>query len=206
MAATPLSHFLSGRRLALLIVAMAGTALAIWSFRDARTRDRERIESEFVRRTAIRHALTREVLGRYEDALFGLSTLFMIERDVSRSQFRRAAMRLAERIPGALALQWVPLVAGADRAKVEASLQQSYHRPEIEFTEVGPEGRPQRAGDRESYLPIAYIEPLAVAKQFWDWTCRSVEPETRCSSPGTPIASRSHPKWGWCKSPTAGTA
>jgi two-component system cell cycle sensor histidine kinase/response regulator CckA len=160
MEASPRSRFLSGRRLALAAVAAAGAALAIWSFQDARTRDRERTEAEFVRRTAIRHALTREVLVRYEDSLFGLSTLFMVEQDVSRTQFRRAALRLAERIPGTLALQWVPQVAGADRAKVEAALRQSYRRPELEFTELGPDGRPRRAGDRDSYLPIAYIEPL----------------------------------------------
>lgn len=161
MEASPHTRLLSGRRLALAIVLLAGVTLAWWSFRDARTRDHERTQAEFVRRTAIRHALIREVLGRYEDALFGLSTLFMVEQDVSRSQFRRAALRLSERIPGALALEWVPVVADADRAKVEAALGKSYHRPDLQFTEMGPDGRPRRANVRPFYMPIAYIEPLA---------------------------------------------
>jgi PAS domain S-box-containing protein len=161
MEAFPRSPFLSGRRLALVIVTLAGAGLAVWSFRDARTRDRERIEAEFVRRTAIRHALTREVLGRYEDALFGLSTIFMVEDDVSRSQFLRAARRLAERTPGTLAIQWVPLVTGAARPAVEEMLRTSYRQPGITFTEMGPDGRLSLAGQRDTYLPIAYIEPLA---------------------------------------------
>jgi PAS domain S-box-containing protein len=160
MEASPRSRFVSGRRLALVIVVVAGAALAVWSFRDARTRDRERTEAEFVRRTAIRHALIREVLGRYEDALFGLSSLFMVDENVSRSQFLRAARRLSERTPGALALEWVPVVPGNRRAQVEADLAQSYHLPGLEFTEMTAEGGTRRAGNRESYLPIAYIEPL----------------------------------------------
>jgi two-component system cell cycle sensor histidine kinase/response regulator CckA len=160
MPAPPAPAPLSGRHFGLVIVGLTGLVLAIWSFNDARNRDRERTKAEFVRRTEIRHALTREVLGRYEDALFGLSTIFMVEDDVSRSQFLRAARRLAMRTPGALALEWVPLVTGGERATVEAALRKSYHKPEIGFTEMGPDGRTYPTGNREAYLPIAYIEPL----------------------------------------------
>ncbi len=148
------------RRTAILVVLLAGGVLAAWSFRDARGRDRERTQAEFVRRIAIRHALTREVLGRYEDALYGLSTLFMVDENVSRSQFLRAARRLMERTPGALALEWVPLVGAAKRAEVEAVLRRSYSRPDFEFKELDAAGQRVRAADRADYLPVSYIEPM----------------------------------------------
>jgi PAS domain S-box-containing protein len=148
------------RRTALLLVLLAGGVLAVWSFKDARERDRERAQAEFLRRTVIRHALTREVLGRYEDALFGLSTLFMVDENVSRSQFLRVARRLTERTPGMLALQWVPWVPRERRASLEAALRQSYHKPDFEFMEIDPAGQRVRAGDRDAYLPISYIQPL----------------------------------------------
>jgi two-component system cell cycle sensor histidine kinase/response regulator CckA len=160
MEAPPRSPFLSGRRLALALVGLAGITLAAWSFQDARTRDQERIQAEFERRTAVRHALIREVLGRYEDALFGFSALFMVDENPSRSQFIRAARRLAERTPGALALEWVPLIPAAQRAAFEEELQRSYHKPDFAITEHDAAGQLHRALERETYLPIAYIDPL----------------------------------------------
>ena len=151
MEAPSRSRLLSGRRLALAIVGLAGSTLAVWSFQDARTRDLERTEAEFARRASIHHELIWAVLRRYEDALFGLSTLFMVEQDVSRSQFLRATQRLAERTPGSLALQWVPAVPAAKRLETEAALRRSYHKPDVEFTELDATGRRVRAGDRDAY-------------------------------------------------------
>ena len=160
MEGSPRSPLLSGRHLALALVSLTGIALAVWSFQDARARDQERIQAEFERRTGIRHALVREVLGRYEDALFGLSALFMVDENPSRSQFIRAARRLSEHTPGALALEWVPLIPAAQRAAFEAELQRSYRKPDIQVTERDPAGQLRRAPERASYLPIAYIDPL----------------------------------------------
>src|SRR3954471_1608509 len=119
METAPRPPLLTGRRLALGLVVLAGVTLAIWSFHDARARDRERIQAEFERRTGIRHALIREVLGRYEDALFGLASLFTVDDAVSPVEFQRAAQRLSERTLGALAIEWVPSVTEAQRPAFE---------------------------------------------------------------------------------------
>src|SRR3954468_2088881 len=113
----------ASRRLALAIVGLAGLGLALWSFQDARARDEERIQAEFERRTGIRHALIREVLGRYEDALFGLASLFTVDEAVSPAEFQRAAQRLSERTLGALAIEWVPFVTEAKRPTFEEELR-----------------------------------------------------------------------------------
>jgi two-component system cell cycle sensor histidine kinase/response regulator CckA len=160
MNAAPPLGLVFNRRTALLVVLLAGGALAVWSFRDARARDRERAQAEFERRTVIRHALTREVLGRYVDALHGLSTLFMVDENVSRVQFLRASRRLMERTRGALALEWVPVVSAAKRAETEAALRRSYNQPDFEFKDVDAAGRRVRAAVRATYLPVSYIEPL----------------------------------------------
>ena len=160
MDAAPHSGLLFSRRTALVAVVLAGCTLAIWSFRDARERDIQQARAEFERRSAIRHALTREVLGRYEDAVFGLSTLFMVEQDVSRTQFLRTTRRMAGRIPAAFALQWVPFVPAAKRPEVEAALQRSYDKPGLVFTELNAAGQRVPAGPRDVYLPISYVDPL----------------------------------------------
>ena len=149
------------RRTALLAVIVAGGVLAVWSFLDTRQREREHAEGEFVRRTSIRHTLTREVLGRYEDALFGLTALFMLDGQATRPEFNSAVRRLMERTPGALAFEWVPFITAEKRAGAEAGLQHDYPELKFEFTELDATGRPRRAGARAGYLPVGYIEPLA---------------------------------------------
>ena len=149
------------RRLATIAVTFVGIGLSILLFHDSRSRENERTAAELVRRAYTRHALTREVLGRYEDALFALNTLLMQERGLTRDEFARAARRIEERIPGALAYEWVPLVLDEQRAAVETSLQRSYHPRSFEFTERSSDGRLIRAEQRPVYFPIAFVEPVA---------------------------------------------
>ncbi len=156
----PKSHA-RGRRYLVAAILVAGVIAAIASFQDARQREVDRVEDEFGRRVSIRHALTREILSRYEDSLFALSTLFMLDGNVTRSEFMRATRRLGERTPGATAVEWVPFVTLEHRAEVEATLQRYFPRRDFEFTEFAADGSRVRAPDRPAYYPICYIEPLA---------------------------------------------
>jgi len=150
---------LYNRRTAIMGVVLMGAVLAVWSYRDSRQRDHDRAEAEFARRATIRHTLTREVLGRYEDALFGLTALFMLGADISPAEFNRSARRLEEHTPGALAIEWVPFVPAAERAGLEAALADHYRPHPFEFIERDAAGNSRRAGDRPAYLPICYIYP-----------------------------------------------
>ena len=160
MDVAPRKSPLFSRRTATWLVATLGVVLSVLAFRDSRTRERERIEAEFVRRAIQRHALTREVLGRYEDALFGLASLPMLDDTLSLLQFTRAVRRIEERTPGAQAYEWVPHVSHADRARAEAAFQRDHPARTFEFTEFTATRRAVRAADRPSYLPIAYVVPL----------------------------------------------
>ena len=149
------------RRTATGLVVALGVGLSVLAFRDSRTRERERTEAEFVRRAIQRHALTREVLGRYEDALFSLASLPTLDDPLSLLQFTRAVRRVEERTPGAHAYEWVPAITHADRAQAEATLQRDHPGRTFEFTEFTATGQAVRAADRPAYLPIAYVVPLA---------------------------------------------
>ncbi len=161
MDAAPRKPPLFTRRTAMLAVGVAGVVFAYFSFHDSRLRERERAEAEFIRRATIRHTLTREVLGRYEDGLFGLNALFSLNANISRTEFMRAARRVEERTPGAQGYEWVPLVDAAGRAEVEAGFRRAYSRQNFEVFEFNAAGEAVRAPDRPTYLPIAYVYPLA---------------------------------------------
>lgn len=137
---------------------VVGIVVSAISYREGRSMERERAEAEFVHRAALQHALTREILGHYEDALFGLSTLFTLQAHVTHEEFARAAGRLAERIAGVQAFEWVPVVTNAERAAVEAAQRRA--QPEFEISELGTDGVRRRAAERPVYYPILYVYPL----------------------------------------------
>jgi PAS domain S-box-containing protein len=141
-------------------VLIAGGVGSVLSYREGRSQERERAEAEFVNRATQRHTLTREILGHYEDALFGLSTLFMPDGKTTRTEFRRAIERIEDRIVGAQAFEWVPVVAQDERAAFEAAVQRSYAGRAFEVIQYDAAGKPLRALDRPYYYPVTYIEPL----------------------------------------------
>jgi len=145
----------------MLAVVLLGTALGGWAFNDARHRERDRDEAELVRRINMRHLLTNMMVSRYEDALYGLASLFRLERNVTPEEFARTAQRFQERWPGVQALEWVPFVTADQREAWETVLRQNYPGHKFEITERDSRGQLSRAGQRPSYLPVSYIEPFA---------------------------------------------
>lgn len=146
-------------RIIVLAIIVLGALASVISYRDGRHDEEQRAASELSRRASLRHALTLEVLRRYEDSLFGLSTLFMLDANVTRAEFMRATSRLEERITGAQAFEWVPAITHENRATYEAAMQRSYRRP-FEIIEYDPAVPDTRAADRPIYFPIGYIQPL----------------------------------------------
>ena len=152
---------LFSHRLVVGAVLVLGIAGAIISYREGRASEEERAVAEFANRASVRHALTREILGHYEDALFGLSAAFMVDPNVTREEFAHAAGRLGERLTGAQAFEWVPLVRPEERAAIEADLKQVTRAPHAGLIEFDGQGRPHRAPPRPYHYPIFYIHPLA---------------------------------------------
>jgi PAS domain S-box-containing protein len=152
------AQFFSHRFFVVLILGL-GVLVSLASFWLGRREEQAEAEAEFNHRATLRHALTREILGHYEDALFALSTLFMAD-EISRSDFTRATARLEDRIAGAQAFEWVPIVSGENRANFEAVIQRTYAPRRFQVTELDPKGQPRPAGNRPFYFPITYIQPL----------------------------------------------
>jgi PAS domain S-box-containing protein len=141
-------------------VIITGSVLSFLSYRQAADAERAGAEAEFYRRADVRHALTREILNYYEAGLFGLRNLFVGDEAVSRGQFLHVARDILSRYEGIAALEWVPLVAGRDRAAFELAMSRELGR-QIHFTERGPANLPVVSRERAEYYPITYLEPLA---------------------------------------------
>jgi len=146
--------------------------VAAGSFFEGRAEERERAEAQFARRAEVRHNVTRELLGRYQDLLFTLRTMFSIESKVARNTFVRATRWLEGSYSGVQALEWVPVVPADERDEVEAATAKSYGQP-FEFKELGPGGNLIRAAHRPVHYPIVYVHPVPGNEAAWGYDLQS---------------------------------
>ncbi len=158
-AAVPTPRPIPYRTSALLIV-LLGIAGALAVYADARHRENERTVAEFERRVDVRHSFTREVLHRYTESMFGLSTIFALESTITRDEFARATAQLLPRLSGALAFEWAPYVPLQDRDRVESAMRRAYAPQRFDIVEFDAQDRMKRAPDRPYYFPLCYVEPL----------------------------------------------
>ncbi|PTX92561.1 CHASE domain-containing protein [Opitutus sp. ER46] len=152
---TPLPY-----RVTIIAIVLCGVLAAVLLYREARHSEQLHAESEFVRRASLRHALTSEVLSRYTESLFGVSSIFALDTTLTRAEFARATQRLQARLTGSLAFEWVPLVTDENRATLETAMRQVYPRRGFEFMDFDANGLAHRAPPRPFYYPIVFVEPM----------------------------------------------
>jgi PAS domain S-box-containing protein len=161
------THSSSSQRLYLAIVAivgLAGTLLSARIYRNSQQSEALRIESEFNRQTEVQYALTRENIFYFESGVYALKSLFDGSDAVTREDFQRVAKDVLSRYSGITALEWVPAVTKAERARFEAQTSRELGRP-FQFTERAADGSMVRAAERELHYPILYAEPVSGNEQ-----------------------------------------
>ncbi len=86
-----------------------------------------------------------------------------IRKNISREEFRRFTQGTLNHFPMIQALEWAPLIAPSQRAGFEASQRKEI--PGFEIRERDANGRLHRAGNRDRYYPVTYLEPMAGNEQ-----------------------------------------
>ena len=143
-----------------LVVVLVGALLSFRIYRNSNETARLAIQADFERRAEVQNALMGENFFYYESSVYALKSLFDGSSEVTREAFRRVASDILIRYPGLTALEWVPVVANADRARFEADATNQLGKP-FRFTEVGVDGSMISASDRPEHYPIYYLEPIA---------------------------------------------
>lgn len=146
--------------ISVLIILLCGGVSAVLMYRDASRDEAEHTEADFSRRANVRHALTREMLGGYTDAIFGLSAIFAVDPAITRLEFAQATAHLQKRLNGATAIEWIPYVTHEKRAAFESDMSRLYPERGFQILDFDEFRRPRRAADRPSYYPIGFVEPL----------------------------------------------
>jgi len=93
------------------------------------------------------------------DSLVSLGAFYDGSPDVGRAEFARIAKDLLARDHAIQALEWIPRMPKGLRADRENSAERDGFRS-FQITERGPQGQLTRAGDRDEYFPVFFVEPL----------------------------------------------
>lgn len=140
-----------------LAVFAIGALVTVVAYFAVDAREREREALAFGRRAAEIAGTLETGLDLPVEVLISVPALFEASVDVSRQEFRRFTSGALERHEGIYALEWLPLVRAADRARYVAAAWADGVTGFRFKEEAGGEMVP--AGERPFYLPIYYMEP-----------------------------------------------
>jgi two-component system cell cycle sensor histidine kinase/response regulator CckA len=143
-----------------LIIGVVITLLVFWTIR---VNERASVQREFERRASNVTLRVEDYLRRNVEPLYALRNLFNYSEDVSREEFKGAALDLISRSISVQALEWVPRVQSADRARIESQVRAEGF-PDFQFTERASPTELQRASDRPEHFPVLYVEPYSENK------------------------------------------
>lgn len=141
-----------------LVVFILGIVFSLNLFATLRTRARSRERLEFQRHVDEVASGLRSQLERPLEVLESVCALFDASVDVGRDEFARFARPALARHPNVRALEWIPLVAAADREQYEEAARAA-GLAAFEFRELAADGSLVRSKLRAEYLPIYFMEP-----------------------------------------------
>lgn len=143
--------------LSALLTLLIGLALTAALFFTVRQFEVARQNAQFQQDAKLR---INAVVGSLHDAVAQievLNQLFSTFGVISREQFHRFTAPLRERSPQIQALSFQRLIQSGDRVAYEAAMRRRF--PGLTLTEL-VDGQVRRAGLRDAYLVIDYLEPL----------------------------------------------
>ena len=140
------------------LIVLIGLTLTTGIFLELRRNSQEALEQQF---RFISTERIQTVIEKFRNNLRDLDAVRRFHEgseSVSRTEFRQFVIPLLG-YKGFQALEWLPRVTREQRPAFEAAAQQDGF-PDFQFTEC-ISGSSARAGDRDEYFPVYYLEPYA---------------------------------------------
>ncbi len=105
-------------------------------------------------------AVVEEEFARHLEVVLSLRDYIVSMEIIGEKDFQTFASNALARHPDIQTLAWVPRVFADMRVAMENAARRRGHA-DFQFTERNSEGGLVRAGEREEYFPVYYMEPLA---------------------------------------------
>lgn len=150
----------ASRRRVLPTVMIVTSVILIALFIVSSNWEQSRQRSVFDRQVRQVHLRTQIVLSSYLDNLYAVKGLFESSDAVERQDFQVFTHNILQRYQGFQGIAWNPMVNRDGREPLESILSRELGESRV-FTELDPNGTRVAAQQRDSYVVIRYIEPLA---------------------------------------------
>lgn len=121
----------------------------------------QQLKNEFSRDSLMIHQQVQQTFSLYEQELESLHSFYNSSADVERDEFHTFIMPALKRNPGIWRITWLPYIKQEQREVFEKHVQ-SDGFPMFQFQEPDPSkpGEMKRAGKRDFYFPVYYVEPF----------------------------------------------
>ena len=147
-----------------LLTVVVGLITTIWlAYAQHRATDFQRTE-QFKIAAIDRISVIRQAIQNTITVSHSVAALFQASDNVNRSEFAAFTAHILKEYPYIEALEWAPRVESSERKLYEKFVQESV--PGFSFRDISSNSQLIPAGERETYYPILYIEPIA------DYTAR----------------------------------
>lgn len=145
--------------LPIIAVAVIGIAAAMIVFTLARGYYLAADRDAFQRNAADYGQAFKTGIERHVNSLAAIHAFVSSSHDVNRWEFSNFAHQILPQNSGFKAVLWLPHVAGKQRKAFEAALQDDGLFG-LRLRELAADGALVPAGERDRYIPVAYVEPF----------------------------------------------
>jgi signal transduction histidine kinase len=145
--------------LPIIAVVVIGVAAAVIVFSLARGYYLAADRDAFQRNAADYGAAFKTGIERHVNSLAAIHAFVSSSHDVNRWEFSNFAHQILPQNSGFKAVLWLPHVAGKQRKAFEAALQDDGLFG-LRLRELAADGSLVPAGERDRYIPVAYVEPF----------------------------------------------
>ncbi|MDD4900191.1 MAG: PAS domain S-box protein [Candidatus Omnitrophica bacterium] len=154
-----LRTFRMRRYLILFLVTFLCFAVTLQLFFTVRELSLRHVKNEFIARAHDRAELIKSSITDNLAALFTVADFYTASHYVTRVDFGKFTSEILNRHPDILSLAWLPRITEKERAAFEDSLHKEGF-PGFKITEFNDQEKLVKAGKRQEYFPIYYIEPF----------------------------------------------
>ena len=135
-------------------------ALDFYMFAWSSEQELEYINSEFSKQSVLLSDTLENKLQQNVEVVYSIHSLFNTSKSVSREQFRDFVQGALQRNSSIHALSWNPVVSAVERKQFEQQIR-SQGLVNFTITERNLAGNLIPAEERQNYVVVNYIEPLA---------------------------------------------
>lgn len=150
-----------GALFALLLIGLTGAAVSLGLYNLAQTSLQRDQLSQFTRLASSRSGVIAQMLRLSEESAANIHGLFLASTFVDHEEFQLFSRIQHRRNTSVHALQWVPVVPGAERDAFEKKSAELIGR-DYRIREFSSQRLLVDAAQRDDYFPVRYVVPLKV--------------------------------------------